>query len=275
MRPSRETPWWVRHLLIVSSLGIVGLLLLFPLASIFYEALLKGPLQYFLALRDPDTLHSIFLTLVAAAVSVPLNLVFGIAAAWAISKHRFRGKSVLLALIDLPFSVSPVIAGFIFILIFGSQGALGRWLDARDIQVLFALPGIVLTTIFTTFPLVAREVMPVMEAVGNDQEEAAITLGASGWQTFWYVTLPSVRWGLLYGVILCTARAMGEYGAVAVVSGKITGQTDTIPLRVEKLYQEYQTQAAFAVATLMVLLAVITLGVKTFLEHRMKEAVRS
>jgi sulfate transport system permease protein len=222
-------------------------------------------------------MHAIFLTLVTAVVSVPLNIVFGIAAAWAVSKHDFWGKSLLVTLIDLPFSVSPVIAGVVFVLLFGAHSSLGQWLDARQIQILFAMPAIVLVTLFTTLPFVAREVMPVMEEIGNEQEEAALTLGASAWQTFWLVTLPNIKWGLLYGVILCTARALGEYGAVSVVSGKITGQTDTIPLRVEKLYQEYQTEAAFAVASIMVLLAFVTLGLKSLLqwkvERDLKEAV--
>lgn len=272
-----RAPWWIRHFLLISAMGFLFVLLLLPLAHVVYQALLRGPSHYLASLADADTLHSIFLTFVTALISVPLNIVFGIAAAWAISKHRFWGKSLLVTLIDLPFSVSPVIAGLIFVLVFGAQTWLGRWLEGHQIQVLFALPAIVLTTVFTTLPFVAREVMPVMESVGNEQEEAALTLGASAWQTFWLVTLPNIKWGLLYGVILCTARALGEYGAVSVVSGKITGQTDTIPLRVEKLYQEYQTEAAFAVASIMVLLAFATLGLKSLLqwkvERDLKEAV--
>jgi sulfate transport system permease protein len=219
-------------------------------------------------LSDPDTLSAIKLTLTVAAISVPLNVVFGLAAAWCIAKFNFRGKPLLITLIDLPFSVSPVVAGLIFVVMFGLQGFFGPWLDARDIKIIFAVPGIVLATVFITFPFVARELIPVMQATGTEQEEAALTLGASGWKTFWYVTLPSVKWGLLYGVILCNARAMGEFGAVSVVSGHITGQTDTMPLRVEKLYQEYNATAAFAVASLLALLALFTLGIKTFLEWK-------
>jgi sulfate transport system permease protein len=269
-RPS-DAPWWVRHLLVLLALATVGTLLLIPMANVLYEAFLKGPAGYFRALADPETLHAISLTLVTAVVSVAVNLVFGVAAAWAIAKYRFRGKSLLVTLIDLPFSVSPVISGLIFVLLFGGQTALGRWLDARHVQVLYALPGIVIATVFVTFPFVAREVLPVMEAAGSEPEEAAFTLGATGWQTFWRVTLPSVKWGVLYGVILCTARAMGEFGAVSVVSGRIARQTNTMSLHVEKLYQEYQSQAAFAVASLLLLLAVVTLVLKTRVEAKLKQ----
>jgi sulfate transport system permease protein len=206
--------------------------------------------------------------LLVASITVPLNVVFGFAAAWAIAKFSFRGKSLLITLIDLPFSVSPVVAGLMFVVLFGLQGFFGEWLDARDIRIIFAVPGIVLATVFITFPFVARELIPVMQATGTEQEQAALTLGANGWQTFWHVTLPSVKWGLVYGIILCNARAMGEFGAVSIVSGHITGQTDTMPLRVEKLYNEYNAAAAFAIASLLALLALLTLGVKTFLEWR-------
>src|SRR5213075_98003 len=205
-------------------------------------------------------------------ITVPLNVLFGLAASWAIAKFEFRGKSLLITLIDLPFSVSPVVAGLMFVILFGLQGYFGKWLDAHDLKIIFAIPGIVLATVFVTFPFVARELIPVMQATGTEQEQAALTLGASGWQTFWHVTLPSVKWGLLYGVILCNARAMGEFGAVSVVSGHITGQTDTMPLRVEKLYNEYNAAAAFAVASLLALLALLTLGVKTLLELKQARA---
>src|SRR6266571_6074101 len=215
---------------------------------------------------------AIRLTLLVAGISVPLNVLFGLAAAWAIAKFEFRGKSVLITLIDLPFSVSPVVAGLMFVVLFGLQGFFGKWLDAHEVKIIFAVPGIVLATVFITFPFVARELIPVMAATGTEQEQAALSLGANGWQTFWHVTLPSVKWGLIYGIILCNARAMGEFGAVSVVSGHITGQTDTMPLRVEKLYNDYHGAAAFAVASLLALLALLTLGIKTFLEWRQARA---
>jgi sulfate transport system permease protein len=242
--------------------------LLVPLAAVFYEALRKGAQAYFSALIEPDALAAIKLTLLTAAIAVPANLVFGVAAAWAIAKFDFRGKQVLITLIDLPFSVSPVISGLIYVLIFGAQGVLGPWLAAHDMKVIFAVPGVVLATIFVTFPFVARELIPLMQAQGNEEEEAALTLGASGWQTFWRVTLPNIKWGLLYGVILCNARAMGEFGAVSVVSGHIRGETNTLPLHVEILYNEYQSAAAFAVASLLALLALVTLGLKSVIEWR-------
>jgi sulfate transport system permease protein len=242
--------------------------LLLPLANVFMQALTKGVAFYWQSLTHPDSWAAIRLTLTVAAISVPMNVLFGLAAAWAISKFDFRGKSLLITLIDLPFSVSPVVAGLMFVLLFGLQGVFGEWLQARDIKIIFAVPGIVLATTFVTFPFVARELIPVMQATGTEQEQAALTLGANGWQTFWHVTLPSVKWGLIYGIILCNARAMGEFGAVSVVSGHITGQTDTMPLRVEKLYNEYNAPAAFAIASLLALLALLTLGVKTFLEWR-------
>ena len=230
------------------------------------------------ALSEPDALAAIRLTLLVAALTVPLNLVFGVAAAWAITKFEFRGKQLLITLIDLPFSVSPVVAGLVFVILFGMQGYFGEWLMDRDIRIIFAVPGIALATVFITFPFVARELIPIMQAQGSDQEQAALTLGATGWQTFWHVTLPSVKWGLLYGIILCNSRAMGEFGAVSVVSGHITGQTDTMPLRVEKLNNEFQGPAAFAVASLLALLALLTLFLKTYLEwkqHREQAAAQA
>jgi sulfate transport system permease protein len=248
----------------------IVLFLVLPLAVVFTEALRKGSDTYWLALKEPDAWAAIRLTLFTALIAVPLNLIFGIAAAWAIAKYEFTGKAFLTTLVDLPFSVSPVVAGLIYVLMFGAQGWLGPWLQANDMKVIFAVPGIVLATIFVTFPFIARELIPLMQAQGNDEEQAAIVLGATGWQTFWRVTLPNIKWGLIYGVILCNARAMGEFGAVSVVSGHIRGQTNTMPLHVEILYNEYQSVAAFAVASLLVLLALFTLLLKSlvgWLEH--------
>ena len=241
--------------------------LLLPLINVFAQAFSSGLGVYWQALKDKDTLAAIKLTLLVAAISVPLNVVFGVAASWAIAKFEFRGKAVLLTFIDLPFSVSPVVAGLMFVLLFswGVNGLMGNWLQSHNIKIIFAVPGMVLATIFVTFPFVTRELIPIMEDQGREQEEAALILGASGWQTFWHVSLPSVRWGLFYGIILCNARAMGEFGAVSVVSGHITGLTDTLPLRVEKLFNSIGTAAPFAVATLLALLALVTLGLKTFL----------
>ena len=264
---TREVPW-VKWTILGISLTFFAVFLLMPLVAVFVEALRKGWETYWSALIHEDALWAIKLTLTAAAISVPLNLVFGVCAAWAIAKFEFRGKHLLITLIDLPFSVSPVIAGLIYVLIFGAQGWLGPWLAEHDIRIIFAVPGIVLATVFVTFPFVARELIPLMQAQGREEEEAAIVLGANGWQTFWYVTLPNIKWGLLYGVILCNARAMGEFGAVSVVSGHIRGQTNTLPLHVEILYNEYQFAAAFAVASLLALLALVTLAVKTWVEHR-------
>ncbi|MBK7998978.1 MAG: sulfate ABC transporter permease subunit CysW [Verrucomicrobia bacterium] len=266
-RGTEESPF-IKWLLVSIAMIFTIVFLLLPLVNVFAQAFSKGWSGYLTALSDPDTMSAIKLTLLVAAISVPLNVVFGLAAAWCIAKFNFRGKPLLITLIDLPFSVSPVVAGLMFVVMFGLQGYFGPWLDSRDIKIIFAVPGIVLATVFITFPFVARELIPVMQATGSDQEEAALSLGASGWKTFWYVTLPSVKWGLLYGVILCNARAMGEFGAVSIVSGHITGQTDTMPLRVEKLYQEYNATAAFAVASLLALLALFTLGIKTFLEWK-------
>jgi sulfate transport system permease protein len=271
-RPTTAEPAWVRRLLITVALAFLGLFLLMPLVAVFAEAFAKGAKVYLAAISDPDALAAIRLTLLAAAIAVPLNLVFGIAAAWSIAKFEFRGKNVLLTLIDLPFSVSPVIAGLIYVLVFGLQGWLGPWLQAHDLKVIFAVPGIVLATVFVTFPFVARELIPTMQAQGSEQEEAARVLGASGWQILRRVTLPNVKWALLYGVILCNARAMGEFGAVSVVSGHIRGQTNTLPLHIEIVHDEYQFAAAFAVASLLALLALVTLVLKAAVEHRMRHA---
>jgi sulfate/thiosulfate transport system permease protein len=257
-----------RWTLITVALLFCFVFLLLPLANVFAQALSKGWQYYFSSLAQPDSLAAVKLTLLVAGISVPLNVLFGLAAAWAIAKFEFRGKSLLITLIDLPFSVSPVVAGLMFVVLFGLQGFLGPWLDSHGIQIIFAVPGIVLATVFITFPFVARELIPVMQATGSEQEQAAMTLGANGFQTFWHVTLPSVKWGLVYGIILCNARAMGEFGAVSVVSGHIAGLTDTMPLRVEKLYNEYDAPAAFAMASLLALMALVTLLVKSTLEWR-------
>ena len=258
----------VKWTLILVSVLFLALFLVLPLVAVFFEAFRKGFDAYLAALVEPDALSAIKLTVITALIAVPANLVFGVAAAWAIAKFDFRGKSLLITLIDVPFSVSPVVVGLIYVLVFGLQGWLGPWLQAHDIRVVFAVPAIVLATIFVTFPFVARELIPLMEAQGNEEEEAAIVLGATGWQTFWHVTLPNIKWGLIYGVILCNARAMGEFGAVSVVSGHVRGQTNTMPLHVEILYNEYQFAAAFAVASLLALLALVTLGLKTFVEWK-------
>ena len=264
-------PLWVRIILIVLALSFSALFLLMPLLAVFAEAFRKGWEAYLMAIIEPDALSAIRLTLLTAAIAVPLNLVFGIAASWTIAKFEFRGKSLLLTLIDLPFSVSPVISGLIYVLLFGAHGWFGAWLIEHDVQILFAVPGIILATVFVTFPFVARELIPLMQAQGNEEEEAALVLGASGWRTFWHVTLPNIKWGLLYGVILCNARAMGEFGAVSVVSGHIRGETNTMPLQVEILYNEYNFAAAFAVASLLALLALVTLALKSLIEWRMQE----
>jgi len=258
----------VRVLLIALSVAFLAIFLVLPLVLMFSQALSGGFEAYLAAITDRDTLAAIRLTLVAAAIAVPLNAVFGVAAAWAIAKFEFRGKNLLITLIDLPFSVSPVIAGLVFILLFGAHGWFGAWLAEHDVRIVFALPGIVLATIFVTFPFIARELIPLMQAQGSSEEQAALTLGAGGWKVFWHVTLPNVRWGLLYGILLCNARAMGEFGAVSVVSGHIRGLTNTMPLHVEVLYNDYQFAAAFAVASLLALLALVTLGLKSLLEWR-------
>ncbi len=269
LRAATDEPRWVKLSLIGLSVGFLTLFLFVPLLAVFVEALRKGIGAYLASLTDPAAVSAIRLTLLTVAIAVPLNLVFGLAASWAIAKFEFWGKNVLITLIDLPFAVSPVISGLIYILLFGMQGWLGPWLDAHNIQIIFAVPGIVLATIFVTFPFVAREVIPLMQEQGTEEEQAAITLGANGWQTFWRVTLPNVKWALLYGVILCNARAMGEFGAVSVVSGHIRGKTNTIPLHVEILYNEYNFVAAFAVASLLALLALVTLAAKSIVETRL------
>jgi sulfate transport system permease protein len=269
-RPARpiEEPAWVRWSLIGTAMIFLTLFLFIPLISVFYEALKKGFDVYLAAITEPDALSAIQLTLTAAAIAVPLNLIFGIAAAWAVAKFEFRGKNLLVTLIDLPFSVSPVVSGLIYVLIFGLQGWLGPWLAEHDIKIIFAVPGIVLATIFVTVPFIARELIPLMQAQGTEEEEAAVVLGANGWQIFFRVTLPNIKWGLLYGTILCNARAMGEFGAVSVVSGHIRGSTNTLPLHVEILYNEYNFAAAFAVASLLALLALVTLTLKTLIESK-------
>ena len=266
-RPARGIPW-VPVLLTAVALLYLAMMLLVPLAVVFIEAFRKGAAAYLEAIREPEAWSAIRLTLLAAAIAVPLNLVFGVVASWCIAKFDFRGKSALITLIDLPFSVSPVISGLIYVLVFGLQGWFGPWLAEHDIKIIFAVPGIVLATIFVTFPFVARELIPLMQAQGREEEEAAVVLGANGWQIFWRVTLPNVKWGLLYGVILCNARAMGEFGAVSVVSGHVRGLTNTLPLHVEILYNEYAFSAAFACASLLALLALVTLIVKTVIEAR-------
>ena len=274
-RHSTTEPTWVRVSLITLALGFMFLFLVLPLATVFVEALRKGVDVYIDALKEPDAWSAIRLTFITALIAVPLNLVFGVAAAWAIAKYEFRGKAFLTTLVDLPFSVSPVVAGLIYVLMFGAQGWFGPWLQAHDIKIVFAVPGIVLATVFVTFPFIARELIPLMQAQGSDEEQAAIVLGATGWQTFWHVTLPNIQWGLIYGVILCNARAMGEFGAVSVVSGHIRGQTNTMPLHVEILYNEYQSAAAFAVASLLALLALVTLVIKSAVAWRHAQAMKA
>jgi len=266
---AREEPRWVRAALLLVALAYVALLLGLPLATVFIEAFSQGLSVFVAAISEPDARAAIALTLLVAAICVPLNAIFGVAAAWAIAKFEFRGKSTLITLIDLPFAVSPVISGLIFVLMFGLQGWFGHWLRDHDVKIIFAVPGIVLATLFITFPFVARELIPLMQEQGTEEEEAAASLGAGGWQTFWRVTLPNVRFGLLFGIVLLNARAMGEFGAVSVVSGHIRGQTNTLPLHIEILYNEYQTASAFAVASLLALLALVTLAAKSALEWRL------
>ncbi|MBP6113413.1 MAG: sulfate ABC transporter permease subunit CysW [Acinetobacter sp.] len=267
-RDATREPTWVRYTLITIALIFFLSCLILPLILVFVEAFKQGVGVYAQALVHPDTLSAVKLTLLTAAIAVPLNVVFGVAAAWSVAKFNFRGKSILTTIIDMPFSVSPVIAGLMLVLMFGTQGWFGGWLMDNDIKILYAVPAIVLATIFITVPFVARELIPLMEAQGTEEEEAAIVLGASGWQTFWKVTLPNIKWGLIYGVILCNARAMGEFGAVSVVSGHIRGETNTLPLHVEILYNEYTFSAAFAVSSLLALLAIVTLILKTWVEIR-------
>ncbi|RED57146.1 sulfate ABC transporter permease subunit CysW [Cohnella lupini] len=261
----------VRFVLIGISLLFIGLIVILPMVSVIAESFRKGWEAYLSALTDPDAMSALKLTLITALIAVPLNTIFGVAAAWAITKFKFRGKNLLVTLIDLPFAVSPVVSGLIYVLLFGAQGFLGPWLDKHDIDIIFATPGIVLATMFVTFPFVARELIPLMEAQGVQDEEAAVSLGARGWRVFFKVTLPNIKWGLLYGMILCNARAMGEFGAVSVVSGHIRGETNTLPLHIEIVYNEYQFSAAFAVASLLMLLAIITLVAKSILESRMHQ----
>jgi sulfate/thiosulfate transport system permease protein len=269
-RPTLYDPWYIRVLLIAGAVVFLALFLLVPLCAVFYEAFQKGLGAYLAAFHEPAAQAAIQLTLLVAAIAVPANLIFGVTAAWALAKFRFPAKSLLVTLIDLPFAVSPVVSGLIYVLLFGSQGWFGPFLLAHGIKIIFAVPGIVLATIFVTFPFIARELIPLMQAQGNDEEQAALSLGASGWQTFWRVTLPNIRWGLLYGVILCNARAMGEFGAVSVVSGHIRGLTNTIPLQVEILYNEYNYVAAFAMASLLASLALVTLLIKSIAEWRIR-----
>ncbi len=274
IQQATQEPNWVRWLLIALAFAFLTLFLFIPLISVFYEAFKKGVDVYLAAITDPDALSAIKLTLTVAAIAVPLNLVFGVAAAWAIAKFEFRGKNLLITLIDLPFSVSPVVSGLIYVLVFGLQGWFGSWLAEHDMKIIFAVPGIVLATVFVTVPFIARELIPLMQAQGTEEEEAAVVLGASGWQTFYKVTLPNIKWGLLYGAILCNARAMGEFGAVSVVSGHIRGSTNTMPLHVEILYNEYNFAAAFAVASLLALLALVTLVLKTLIEIHNKKNLK-
>ena len=270
-RDATREPTWVRNVLITIALIFFLSCLILPLILVFVEAFKQGVAVYFQALINPDTLSAVKLTLLTAAIAVPLNVVFGVAAAWSVAKFNFRGKSILTTIIDMPFAVSPVIAGLMLVLIFGTQGWFGEWFMDHDIKVLYAVPAIVLATVFITVPFVARELIPLMEAQGTEEEEAAIVLGASGWQTFWKVTLPNIKWGLIYGVILCNARAMGEFGAVSVVSGHIRGETNTLPLHVEILYNEYTFSAAFAVSSLLALLAIVTLILKAWVEIRQEK----
>lgn len=275
MSSARKETAAVRWVLIGIALFYIALFLILPLVVVFGTALNKGIAVYLQSLSDSDTLAAIRLTVLTALIAVPLNLVFGIAASWAITKFDFHGKNFLLTLIDLPLSVSPVISGLIYVLIFGAQGAFGPWLREHEIKIIFAPPSIILATIFVTFPMVARELIPIMKAQGSEEEEAAITLGAGGFKTFWYVTLPNIKWGLLYGVILCNARAMGEFGAVSVVSGHIRGLTNTLPLHIEILYNEYQFTAAFASASILAMLALVTLVVKTFVEFKFRNELKA
>ena len=268
-----EEPRWLRVLLIVLAVGLMAALVLLPLAVVMVEALAQGVQAWWAAVDEPETRAAIALTLTVAAIAVPLNAVFGLATAWAVTKFEFRGKRLLLALIDLPFAISPVVSGLVLVLLFGADGWFGAWLQAHDIPILFATPGIVLATVFVTFPFVARELIPLMQSQGRDEEEAAASLGAGGFRLFWRVTLPNIQWALLYGVLLCNARAMGEFGAVSVVSGHIRGLTNTLPLQVEILHGEFQFQAAFAVASLLTLLALVTLVAKAWLEHRHGDAL--
>lgn len=271
----QQDPTWVRFLVVSISITFVALMLVLPLGVVFWEAFRKGVSAYLASFQDRNAIRAIYMTCLAAGIAVPLNLVFGIAASWAIAKFNFRGKSLLIALIDLPFAISPVISGLVYILVFGMQGWLGKWLEGYGIQVIFAVPGIVLATIFVTFPFVARELIPLMQEQGSEEEWAAISLGANGWQTFLRVTLPNIKWGVLYGVLLCNARAMGEFGAVSVVSSNIRGGTNTLPLHIDALYNDYNSVAAFAMASILAFLGVITLIGKTLLERKLQQETSS
>ena len=273
-RGGEQDPWSVRWGLTALALLLLGLFIVLPLAAVFVQAFEKGWAAYLAAIREPDTLSAIRLSLLVAGISVPLNVVFGVAAAWTLTKFHFRGRNVLVSLIDIPFAVSPVVSGLIYVLVFGAQGWFGTWLADHDIRIIFAVPGIILATTFVTFPFVARELIPLMESQGTDEEEAALVLGASGWQMFFKITLPNIKWGVLYGVVLCTARALGEFGAVSVVSGHIRGETNTLPLHVEILYNEYNYAGAFAVASLLSVIAVVTLALKKFLEWKTSEEAK-
>lgn len=266
--PARSEPVWLRRLLIGGAVGFLGLFVAVPLAAVFIQATAKGAMAFFAAIQSPDALSAIRLTLLVAAIAAPVNLIFGVSAAWLIAKFRFRGREALVTLIELPLSISPVVAGLMFVLLFGQRGKLGAWLIEHDVRVVFAIPGIILTTMFVTFPFVAREVLPALQSRSDHDEEAALTLGASGWQTFFRVTLPKIKWALLYGLLLSNARAMGEFGAVSVVSGHIRGVTNTMPLHAEILYNEYDFVGAFAVASLLTFLALLTLGAKEFIQWR-------
>ena len=266
---SRHDPVWVRRTLIGLAFLVIGILIVIPVANVFYQAFRGGPGVYWKNLvSDPDTRHSIFLTLTVAPVAVALNVVFGVAAAWLITRFKFPGRTFLTTLLDLPFAISPVVAGLMFMLLFGLQGLMGPWLREHGLKIVFSWPGLVLVTAVVTMPFIARELIPVMDALGSEEEVAAVSLGANGWQVFWRITVPNIKWGLLYGIILCNARAMGEFGAVHVVSGHISGQTDTMPLRVEKLFQEYNNPGSFAVASVLTTLAIVTLFLKIWLEHQ-------
>lgn len=271
----KSDPWWVRAIIVSISVAFVALMLVLPLGVIFFEAFRKGVSAYLASFQDRNALRAIYMTCLAAGIAVPLNLVFGIAASWAIAKFTFRGKGLLIALIDLPFAISPVISGLIYILVFGMQGWLGKWLDGYGIQIIFAVPGVVLATLFVTFPFVARELIPLMQEQGSEEEWAAISLGANGWQTFRRVTLPNIKWGVLYGVLLCNARAMGEFGAVSVVSSNIRGGTNTLPLHIDALYNDYNSVAAFAMASILALLGVVTLVGKSLLERKLEQESNS
>ncbi|WP_280547478.1 MULTISPECIES: sulfate ABC transporter permease subunit CysW [unclassified Halomonas] len=265
-RRATEEPVWLQRCLIAVALTFLGLFLVLPLIVVLYSAFSQGIDAWQAAITEPDALAAIRLTLLVVVIAVPANLVFGVATAWAVAKFEFRGKSVLISLIDMPFAISPVVVGLIFVVMFGSQGWLGPWLSEHDLKILYAVPGIVIVIVFGTLPFVARELIPLMQQQGKEEEEASLTLGASGWKTFWHVTLPNIKWGLIYGVILCNARAMGEFGAVAVVSGRIRGETNTLPLHIEVLYNEYQFTAAFAVSSLLTGLALVTIAIKSFVE---------